>query len=80
MVLCFLSGLMIGDIKATINEKAPWFNKINPAAVISDSFYCLSIYDNYDKYIVKLATMVIISAIFVILGFAVSRRKKYASL
>ena len=80
MLLCFLSGLMVGDMKAVIAENIPWLNNINPAAVISDSFYCLNIYNDYERFTVKIITMLITSAIFVLLGFVLSRRKKYASL
>lgn len=80
MLLCFLSGLMVGDMKAIIAENIPWLNSINPAAVISDSFYCLNIYNDYERFTVKIITMLITSAIFVLLGFVLSRRKKYASL
>ena len=80
MLLCFLSGLMVADMKAIIAEHLPWFNNINPAAVISDSFYCLNIYSDYGRFTVKIITMLITSAIFVLLGFVLSRRKKYASL
>ena len=67
-------------MKAIIAENIPWFNNINPAAVISDSLYCLNIYNDYERFTVKIITMLIISAIFVLLGFVLSRRKKYASL
>lgn len=80
MLLCFLSGLMMGNMKSVVAEKAPWFNNINPVAVISDSFYCLNIYEDYDRYITKLITMFVITAIFIILGILSSRRKKYASI
>lgn len=80
MLCCFFSGLMVGNMKALVAEKAPWFNEINPAALISDSFYCLEIYSDYDRYIEKNITMVIISVIFIIIGFLLTRRKKYASL
>ncbi len=80
MLLCFLSGLMVGNMKAIIAQKMPWFNKINPAAVISDSFYCLNIDSGYDRFIQKIITMLIISVTFTALGVLVTRRKKYASL
>ena len=80
MLLCFLSGLMVADMKEIIAEKIPWLNSVNPAAVISDSFYCLNIYNDYERFTVKIITMLITSAIFVLLGFVLSRRKKYASL
>ena len=80
MLLCFFSGLMMGNMKAVVAEKMPWFNEINPVAVISDSFYCLNIYEDYERYTRKMITMVVITAIFMVLGFISSRRKKYASL
>lgn len=80
MLCCFLSGLMVGNIKAIIAEHLPWLNNINPAAVISDSLYCLNIYSDYERFTAKVITMLIISVIFVLLGFIFSRRKKYASL
>lgn len=80
MLLCFLSGLMMGNMKSVVAEKAPWFNNINPVAVISDSFYCLNIYEDYDRYITKLITMAVTTVIFITLGILSSRRKKYASI
>ncbi len=80
LVSCFFSGLMIGNMKAVVDMKAPWFNDINPAAVISDAFYCLNIYDDYERFTVKIITMLIMTAIFSAGGFLLTRRRKYASL
>ena len=71
---------MVGDLKGTIAQKAPWFNNINPAAVVSDSFYCLNIDEDYTRFITKLITMAVITVVFIMLGFIISRRKKYASV
>ncbi len=80
MLSCFLSGLMIADIKPLLMEKLPWFNQINPAAVISDSFYCLNVYSDFEKFIIKIVTMVVLSLIFSIIGLVLTRRRKYASI
>lgn len=80
MLSCFLSGLMFGNMKAVIEQNAPIINKINPAALISDLFYCLNIYDDYKRYTEKFVTLLILSVIFTIGGFLLTRRKKYASL
>lgn len=80
MLSCFFSGLMIGNMKAVVAEKAPWFNEINPAALISDTFYCLNVYSGYDRYIHKNITMLVISVVFAAIGFLLTRRRKYASL
>ena len=80
MLLCFFSGLMIENMKTNIEQTIPWFNKINPAAVISDSFYCLNIYSDYRRYAEKVITMAVFTVLFAVLGFVCTRRKKYASL
>ena len=80
MMSCFISGLMLGEMKAFIAKFAPWFNSINPASLISDSFYCLNIYGDYRRFITKMASMLIMSAVFTLIGFIMSRRKSYASI
>lgn len=80
LTCCFLSGLMVSNMKAAIDMVAPWFNEINPAAVISDAFYCLNIYDDYERFTTKFITMLIMTVIFCFGGFLFTRRRKYASL
>lgn len=80
MFLCFCSGLMVANMRAVIEGFAPWFNKINPAALISDSFYSLNIYDTYDRLAANIITLLALTAAFTFGGFLLTRRKKYASL
>ena len=80
MFLSFLSGLMMGNIRIYIENYCPWLNRINPAALISDSFYALSIYQSHSRYATNLVTLTVISALFCITGFAMVRRDKYATL
>ena len=80
MLCCFLSGLMIGNMKGIIRKHVPWVNKINPAAVITDSLYYLNIDSDYRRYIVTVITMAVLSAVLILLGFLMTRRKKYASV
>ncbi len=81
LVLCFFSGLMDASIKQRIAESSfAWFNKINPAAVICESFFSLNIYKDYTRYIQCIVTMIITSVVFVAIGLLMTRRRKYASL
>lgn len=80
MICCFLSGLMIGNMKIIIEKAAPWFNRINPAAIISDSFHILSTYDDLGRYAAKLAVIALMSVVCAVIGFMSTRRRKYASL
>ena len=78
MLLCFLSGLMVGDMKVICMEKVPFFNNINPAAVICDALYVLDVDRSYDRYLVF--TMLAITVLFTLLGFITTRRKRYESV
>ncbi len=80
MFLCFLSGLMVGDMKATVEEHFPIINRINPAALTSNLFYCLSLYDDYDRYMENVLSLFIISVLFITGGFLLTRRKIYENL
>lgn len=80
MFLCFLSGLMVGDMKYAIEENIPVINRISPPALISDLFYCLNVDINYGKYTEKAVVLLILSVAFTTGGFLLTRRKKYASL
>ena len=83
MALCFLSGLMVANVKNLIAVKIPalaWINDVNPAAVISDSLYCLNIYEDYHRLTTKIITMLVTTVLFFMLGIIFTRRKRYASL
>ncbi len=76
----FLSGLMVGDMRMMVEETCPVINKINPSALIADSFYALNIYDSHDRYYKNMITLFIISVMLIIAGTLFGRRKRYASI
>ena len=81
LLLCFCSGLMDAGIKQKIAESSfAWFNKVNPAAVMCESFFSLNIYEDYTRYIQCIVTMIITIVVFITLGLLMTRRRKYASL
>ena len=80
MFSCFLSGLMMGQMKGIIAEHIPWLNKINPATVVADSLFSLNMYSDYSRFISRITTMLIITAVCTATGIIISRRKKYADL
>lgn len=80
-LLCsFLSGLMIGDMKQTVEENAPLINRINPSAVISDAFYYINIYPDGRGLARCLVTLAVISLGLAFLAFLMMRRTRYDSL
>ena len=80
MPMCFLSGLMIGNMRIVIEEHCPIINKLNPAALISDCYYTLATYESLDRFTTDIITLIVYTCIFILFGFLVTRRQKYASL
>lgn len=80
MVMCFLSGLMIIQIKYIVQEKAPIIAYINPANLITDGLYALYYYDTFDRYFLNLTLLGSIGIVFCAITILVLRRQKYASI
>lgn len=76
----FLSGLMAYGIKYSIKRHFPLVNRLNPATVITDALYSLNIYDTYEKYLVCMAILAVMSAALCIASYFMIRREYYADL
>ena len=80
MLCCFLSGLMMGDIKGIIELNVPLLNDLNPAAIVCDALYYLNVDADLSRFFIKLLTMAGLAFAFAAGGFVLTRRRKYASL
>lgn len=80
LILSFLAGLMVGDMKDIIEQHIPILNRINPAAVIADALYCLVIYEAPDRLHTDLLLLGCMTAGFILLSFFAVRREHYDSL
>lgn len=80
LTLSFMSGLMIGTMKHIIDSVCPIVNRLNPAAVISDAFYCLCIYNNPVRYRNDLIILTLFSIGLLVLSYCAIRRERYDSI
>jgi len=80
MVCSFLSGLMVGGINYTVAEKAPVIAWINPAARITDAFYCLYYYDTYDRFFLNIGIITGMTIVMLVVTAAFLRRQRYESV
>ena len=71
---------MILDMKMIMHLYCPIVNQINPAARLSDTFYALKVYDNYDRFFENIGALLIMTVLFTAGGFLLGRRKQYASI
>lgn len=76
----FLAGMMVGNMKDIIERSCPVVNRLNPAAVLSDAFYCMAVYDSPERFLRNIITMVIMAVLFVTIAFLGIRRERYDSI
>ncbi len=76
----FLAGLMFGNMKNIIELHCPIINRINPAAVLSDAFYCMGIYNNMERFTRCLVILAVMSILLITLAFLGIRRERYDSI
>ncbi len=80
MLGCFLSGMMGITMKYIIDKNVPIINKLNPASMITDGFYSLYYYSTLDRFIFNIISLLVFSAVMMILSFISLRRQKYDSI
>lgn len=80
MTCSFLAGLMNSNVKDIVEKYAPFVNRINPAALISDAFYCINVYDDTRRYTQSLITLGGIGILMLAASFLLVRRERYDSI
>ena len=80
MLCCVLADLVVAGIREMIEKSAPIINRLNPAALIVDSFYALSVYDNYDRFIKNISILCSMTAVLLVVSYLLVRRVRYAHL
>lgn len=80
LVLSFFSGLMFANMKDIVEKNVPVLNRINPASLITDCFYSLTVFDDMSRFISSLVNLIIISAILMFCSILLLRRNRYESI
>lgn len=80
MTCSFLAGLMSAEMKYLVEQHVPLLNRINPAAVISDAFYCINVYDDPVRFRRSLVTLSVMCLVLILVSFFIVRRERYDGL
>ena len=80
MTMSFLAGMMSSDIKYLVITKVPILSYLNPASLITDSFYALYYYNTHTQFFTNLLLLGAFTLLFSTITYLVLRRQKYASL
>lgn len=80
MALSVMADLCVAGIKDVVEHHLPILNRINPAVLLTDCFYALNVYDNYDRFGRNLLILSVMSVVLLFISFFMVRRNRYASL
>ena len=80
MICCFFSGMMGITMKYIMDTYVPVSSYINPAAMLTDSFYCLYYYGGGMRYFTDILLMFFFSLVMILLSISTMRRVKYDSI
>ena len=77
---CFLAGMMGVGLKYVIDKNIGILNKINPANMITDGFYALYYYSDYTRYWFNIISLLIFTAILIVIACNKIGRARYDSI
>lgn len=80
MVCSFFAGLMNSGMKNVVEKTCPILNRINPAALISDAFYCINVYDDPVRLYRNLITLLVMCVMLLAVSFFMVRRERYDNI
>ncbi len=80
MLMSFLAGMMIANMKVLIQENIPILGKINPVAVTTDAIYSLYYYESTARFYDDIILLILISLAFLLGSLFFMRGKEYESL
>lgn len=80
MALSIMADLCVSGLMNTIEHTVPIINRLNPAALISDSFYALNTYSDYSRYTSNMVNLSAMTLILFTLTILTVRRNRYASI
>lgn len=80
MALSVMADLCASGVKDAIEHTVPIINRLNPAALIVDSFYALNIYDTYTRFFENMTILAVMTAVLFVISILLVRRNRHASL
>lgn len=80
LLLCFLSGMMMGGLNYWIHQHVPFLSWINPASRLVDALHSLYYYDSLEPFFLNTGILFVFCAAFFILAALRLRRYQYESI
>jgi ABC-2 type transport system permease protein len=80
LLLSALSGLMSVDVKYFVDKNIPFLSYLNPASLVTDSFYSLYYFSDLTRYFRSLGILAILSILMILATYLKIRRTRYDSV
>lgn len=80
MVCCYCAGMMTFGVNHIIEKNVPILAWLNPAARISDAFYCLYYYDTYEMFYQNVGILFLMAAVLCTVTVLLLRRQRYENI
>ena len=80
LALSALSGLMIVNVKYIVAKYVPFLSYINPASLLTDTFYSLYYFSDLNRYFLSLGILSGLSVIMIIVAYLSLRGTRYDSI
>lgn len=77
---CFLGGLMSKGMDHLVAMKMPIVASLNPASLITNSLYCLAVYEDYRRVSFAMITLAAEALLLTFISYLASRRTRHASI
>jgi ABC-2 type transport system permease protein len=80
MLGCFFAGMMGPNVKFLVDSVAPFINKINPAAILTDGYYALTNFGAGERFWTDVISLLVFTAILSTVSILILRRQKYDNI
>ncbi|MCL2864355.1 MAG: ABC transporter permease [Lachnospiraceae bacterium] len=80
MLMIFLSGVMVIDIRILTRENFLILDRINPLTLLTDAFYSLGSFSDYRIYNTSLIGMLAVAVVCCVVSAIILRRQTYDSI
>ncbi|WP_311488278.1 ABC transporter permease [uncultured Helcococcus sp.] len=80
MLMSFMAGMMVSDIKMIIQRNIPILNKINPVAIITDALYSMYYYNDMARFYQNISYLGLATFVFIVLTAVFTKGKRYEHL
>ena len=80
MLMSFLAGMMMSEMKIIVEENIPILNKLNPVALVTDAIYALYYYEETSRFYQNMVYLGLVTLALILGSMYFMRGKEYESL